>query len=104
MCDTSGEFPGGVEGDLAYSKNNSKFWRKTSSSWSEVGEVIAETDPQVGTLTNGKWCTTNGTSVNCTSDTPGGSGDVVGPASSTNNNVVFFDGVTGMTLVVEKIA
>ena len=29
-----------------------------------------ETDPQVGTLINGKWCTSNGTSVNCTSATP----------------------------------
>ncbi|HDH05605.1 MAG TPA: hypothetical protein ENH01_07825, partial [Nitrospirae bacterium] len=29
-----------------------------------------ETDPQVGTLTSGKWCTSNGTSVNCTSDIP----------------------------------
>lgn len=27
--------------------------------------------------------------------TPAGTGDVVGPASSVNNNVVFFDGVTG---------
>jgi hypothetical protein len=29
-----------------------------------------ETDPQVGTLTNGKWCTSNGTTVNCTSNAP----------------------------------
>jgi len=33
---------------------------------------ISESDPQVGTLTNGKWCTTNGSAVNCTSDAPGG--------------------------------
>jgi len=32
--------------------------------------TITETDPQVGTLTNGKWCTSNGASVNCTSDVP----------------------------------
>jgi hypothetical protein len=30
----------------------------------------SESDPQVGTLTNTKWCTTNGTAVNCTSDAP----------------------------------
>jgi len=29
-----------------------------------------ETDPQVGTLKNGKWCTSNGTTVNCTSNAP----------------------------------
>ena len=31
-----------------------------------------ETDPQVGTLVNGKWCTNDGSMVNCTSDAPGG--------------------------------
>lgn len=30
----------------------------------------AETDPQVGILTNGRWCTTNGSAVNCTSTAP----------------------------------
>lgn len=34
--------------------------------------LTTESDPQVGTLTNGKWCTTNGSQVNCTSDAPGG--------------------------------
>lgn len=34
--------------------------------------ITAETDPQVGTLTNSKWCTTDGSAVNCTSDAPGG--------------------------------
>src|SRR3989344_8902750 len=27
-----------------------------------------EADPQVGTLTNGKWCTNDGTQINCTLD------------------------------------
>ncbi len=36
--------------------------------------ITSESDPQVGTLINGKWCTTNGTSINCTSDAPGGGG------------------------------
>jgi len=31
-----------------------------------------ETDPQVVTLVNGKWCTTDGTKVDCTSDPPQG--------------------------------
>ncbi len=29
-----------------------------------------ETDPQVGTLTSTKWCTANGTSINCTTNAP----------------------------------
>jgi len=32
--------------------------------------LTSETDPQVGTLTNGKWCTSNGTTVNCTTNAP----------------------------------
>jgi len=31
-----------------------------------------ETDPQVGTLTNGKWCNSDGTTVNCNQDVPQG--------------------------------
>ena len=38
--------------------------------------TITETDPQVGTLTNTKWCTTDGTAVNCEQDAPAGSGSV----------------------------
>lgn len=34
--------------------------------------LTSESDPQVGTLTNGKWCTTDGSTVNCTSDAPSG--------------------------------
>ncbi|MFH1401553.1 MAG: hypothetical protein ABIG40_01150 [Parcubacteria group bacterium] len=33
--------------------------------------LTSETDPQVGTLTNGKWCTSDGSAVNCASDYPG---------------------------------
>lgn len=38
--------------------------------------TITEADPQVGTLTNTKWCTTDGTAVNCQQDAPTGSGSV----------------------------
>jgi len=40
------------------------------SGWLCSTPTITETDPQVGTLTNGMWCTTNGTQVNCTSSAP----------------------------------
>lgn len=39
--------------------------------------ATAETDPQVGTLTNTKWCTTDGSVINCTTDAPTG-GDNLG--------------------------
>lgn len=32
--------------------------------------TLSETDPQVGILTNGKWCTNNGSAVNCEQNTP----------------------------------
>lgn len=34
--------------------------------------ITAESDPQVGTLTNTKWCATDGTTIDCTQDAPGG--------------------------------
>ena len=47
--------------------------KNSGGSWTAIAGG-AETDPQVGTLTNGKWCTTNGTVIDCTSDAPGGGG------------------------------
>ncbi len=45
---------------------------------------------------SGKFLTTDGQRSSwATVSSGGGSGDVVGPASSTGNNVVFFDGTTG---------
>jgi len=37
-----------------------------------VGYLTEELDPKVGTITNDKWCTSDGTKVNCTSDAPVG--------------------------------
>lgn len=33
--------------------------------------LISENDPKIGTLNSGKWCTSDGSKVNCTQDTPG---------------------------------
>ncbi|MDP2619170.1 MAG: hypothetical protein Q8P46_03175 [Hyphomicrobiales bacterium] len=35
-----------------------------------TGGVGVESDPKIGTLTNGKWCTTDGSVVNCAADAP----------------------------------
>lgn len=55
----------------------------------------AETDPQVGTLTNTKWCTSDGTQVNCTTDAPAGTGDITDVfdcASGNCSSITLTDG------------
>jgi hypothetical protein len=44
-------------------------WSGTAWTCSNMSS-IAETDPKVGTLTTGSWCTTNGTVINCTAAVP----------------------------------
>ena len=39
-------------------------------SWTNTALTVSESDPKIGTLTNGKWCSTDGTSVTCTEDAP----------------------------------
>jgi hypothetical protein len=51
----------------------------TSYGWGDhalEGYLTAEDDPQVGTLTNLKWCSANGTAINCDNDAPAGAGDM----------------------------
>jgi hypothetical protein len=51
-----------------------------------------ETDPQVGTLTSSKWCTTDGTQVICTSDTPvSGDGHSLDAADGSPTDAVYVD-------------
>jgi hypothetical protein len=52
-------------------------------------DLPGETDPQVGTLTNGRWCTTDGTSINCTENTPSGL-----PSGCTSGQVAEYNGST----------
>ncbi|MCI5059487.1 MAG: hypothetical protein MRY79_00280 [Alphaproteobacteria bacterium] len=49
-------------------------WNNAGSAWECATDNSggAETDPQVGTLTSGKWCTTDGTDIDCTSNAPSG--------------------------------
>ena len=55
-----------------------------------------ETDPKVGTLTNTKWCYTDGSQVLCTQDAPAGTGDVTSVGDCTTG--ACFTGTTGNTL------
>jgi hypothetical protein len=53
----------------------------------------SESDPQVGTLTNTKWCTTDGTDIDCTSDAP-----LTASSSDTLTNKTFDASGTGNVL------
>jgi len=54
-------------GDAGYFQGNAHVTGNLTVDGSITG-TLSETDPQVGTLTSGKWCTSDGTAVNCTSD------------------------------------
>ena len=54
------------------------------------GYLTSETDPQVGSLTSGRWCTTNGSVINCTSTAPTSTDnlhDVTSRGNSTTNPI-----------------
>jgi hypothetical protein len=74
------------------------------------GVVTSESDPQVGALTNGKWCTSNGASITCSEDAPAGSGDVTGVGDCTGGacldgssdggtNLALYDGNSHKTTI-----
>jgi hypothetical protein len=56
--------------------------------------LTAESDPQVGTLTNTKWCTTDGSAVNCTTDAPAGTGNVSNTGTPADNQVAIWTNST----------
>lgn len=65
---------GTVPGDTGYGiRDNAGVleFKNNGTSWTAIGSGN-ETDPQVGTLTNGQWCTSDGTAVNCTNTAPTG--------------------------------
>ncbi len=63
-------------GTIIYNSTYSVVQVCNGTNWVGLGgnnaSSSSEIDPKVGTLTNGKWCTTNGSVINCTSDQPSG--------------------------------
>lgn len=62
-------------------------FKNSSGAWTNIpaaAGVLTEDDPQVGTLTNGRWCTTDGAIVNCTSTAP----SVPSPASTYTSCII----------------
>lgn len=66
LGDTNIPAPGDGE-VLTYDSGSGKWVAGTAG-------IGAETDPQVGTLTEGKWCYVSGGVIDCTQDAPGGGG------------------------------
>lgn len=60
-----------VPDNITITDNATQTWVASQSYLTE------ETDPKISTLTNTKWCTTNGTVITCTEDEPAGGHDAV---------------------------
>ncbi|MBI1272907.1 MAG: hypothetical protein GC131_02335 [Alphaproteobacteria bacterium] len=90
--------PTGVAGQQVYNTSYDLMQYCNGASWVNMGGSGGGGSSSIGTLTSGKWCTTDGDVINCTTDAPSGSGDVTGPSSATDNAVVRFDGTTGKLL------
>ncbi len=87
--------PVGSSGDQFYNTTYSMMQFCNGTNWVNMGaSVAAETDPQVGTLTNTKWCTSDGTAVSCTSDAPGGT-DNLGAGGTTTGTLYSASGGYG---------
>ena len=59
--------------------------------------IYTEVDPKVGTLQNGKWCSSNGSTVSCTEDAPSAVGALsdltdVSITSAATNDVLKYNG------------
>jgi hypothetical protein len=59
--------PAGVEGELIYNKDYATVQFCNDINWVRIG---GGADTRIGTLTASKWCSYDGTKINCTEDAP----------------------------------
>lgn len=64
--------PAGVNGEAIYNADHSVMQFCNGTKWISMAAsgLGTEVDPKVGTLTNGKWCSSNGSIITCTEDAP----------------------------------
>lgn len=58
----------------------------SKSTYDTNNDGKVDTSNNIGTLTNTKWCTSNGTTINCTENAPSGSGDMTKSVYDTDDN------------------
>jgi cytoskeletal protein CcmA (bactofilin family) len=82
---------------VACAASQKLYWN--GSAWSCIADqgLTAESDPRVGTLVSGKWCTSNGATVNCTSDAPSGTTTTTGSCVSCSSICSCGGVLTGCT-------
>ncbi len=81
--------PPGVNGEAIYNADHNVMQFCDGASWISMAASgsATEVDPRVGTLENGKWCSSNGTIIACTEDTP------VSGAGGSSGQVQYNDGI-----------
>ncbi len=64
--------PTGIKGEQIYNADHGVMQFCDGASWISMAASgsATEVDPKVGTLENGKWCSSNGTIITCTEDAP----------------------------------
>lgn len=68
--------PAGNIGDVIYNADYLTLQFCNDTDWIRMGG--ADADSRIGTLTNGKWCTTDGARIDCTTDAPSASDGAAG--------------------------
>ncbi len=81
--------PPGVNGETIYNADHGVMQFCDGASWISMAASgsATEVDPRVGTLENGKWCSSNGTIITCTEDAP------VSGAGGSSGQVQYNDGI-----------
>ncbi len=81
--------PAGVNGEAIYNADHAVMQFCNGVKWISMAAsgMGTEVDPKVGTLTSGKWCSSNGSIITCTEDAPvSGAGGLSGQVQYNNGS------------------